>query len=491
MHHSSTAATLLPSTAPHQRRAAHLRSSLLSQKIHEHNQSGRAAHAIASSHNTIFIFLWDVYSSLIVYCTLLTSTESIVGLALTVGATLLAYYLQPNYNYSSGGGYGGWNGDLPSVLLSFAVVTPLSQSISMGYQRREVALKALATFRAAIINLYIAHASWDWTEYSKGKGRRGCVEHEEEDEEEEEECIEDNDDGNIDNVEKKTKNVDLDKTNIDIDSNDQTKRQSSHSTSSPPKSRNPKPIDWLDHSDTTLRHLIHLSDSLCQYLTLPTATRARHRVTNKGQSEADTILSTGQQIFTSSTVGRIVALSGLTEALKYRGMPGNEAARMRQWEQTATLAMEELRIVKEYRTLQGLRVFGRLFSLFLPPFYATSYVQVAIDTGSLSLGIALGVMTSIALTGLFECVRQLEDPFVSHVTLDGIDVREELVVMPYKELMVARTMVFPMVDDFELRGRGEEEMENEDGLISRSSRHSCTLGNDPKCMAKTQSSNQV
>jgi hypothetical protein len=473
MHSSSTAASLLPSTAPHQWRTARLRSNLLSQKIHEHNQSERAAHAIASSHNTIFIFLWDIYSSLIVYCTLLTSTESIVGLALTVGATLLAYYLQPNYNNNnlSGGGYYDWNGDLPSVLLSFAVVTPLTQSISMGYQRREVALKALATFRAAIINLYIAHASWDWTEYSKGKGRRGCVEHEEE----KEECIDDDND-TINNVEKKTKNVDLDKTNIDNDSNDQTK--STHSTSSlPPKSSsssstNPKPIDWLDHSDTTLRHLIHLSDSLCQYLTLPTATRARHRVTNKGKSEANTILSTGQQIFTSSTVGRMVALSGLTEALKYRGMPGNEAARMRQWEQAATLAMEELRIVKEYRTLQGLRVFGRLFSLFLPPFYATSYVQVAIDTGSLSLGIALGVMTSIALTGLFECVRQLEDPFVSHVTLDGIDVREELVVMPYKELMVARTMVFPMADDFELRGRGEAEYD--DGLISRSSRHSCT-----------------
>jgi hypothetical protein len=119
-------------------------------------------------------------------------------------------------------------------------------------------------------------------------------------------------------------------------------------------------------------------------------------------------------------------------------------------------------------------VFGRLFSLFLPPFYATSYVQVAIDTGSLSLGIALGVMTSIALTGLFECVRQLEDPFVSHVTLDGIDVREELVVVAYKELMVARTMVFPMADDFELRGKGEAEREYDDGLINRSSRHSCT-----------------
>lgn len=466
---ATTAALLLPSTAPHQRQTAQLRSSLLSQKFHEFNQSERVAHNLASSHNSIFVFLWDIYSSLIVYVTLLTSTESIVGLALTVGATLLAYYLQPNYNVAAddgnGGNYADWNGELPSVLLSFAVVTPLSQSISMGYQRREVALKALATYRAAIINMYIAHASWDWTEYAKGKGRRGCVEHEEGGR-----C--DDDDNNKDKEETKTEKVD----DLSNSSHDQMKQQSPCPVSSTSKSSPavPKPIDWLDHSDNTLRHLIHLSDSLCQYLTLPTATRARHRVTSKGRSEADTILSTGQQIFTSSTIGRTVALSGLTEALKYRGLPGNEASRIRQWEHTATLAMEELRIVKEYRTLQGLRVFGRLFSLFLPPFYATSYVQVAIDTGSLSLGIALGVMTSIALTGLFECVRQLEDPFVSHVTLDGIDVREELVVVAYKELMVARTMVFPMADDFELRGKGEAEREYDDGLINRSSRHSCT-----------------
>jgi hypothetical protein len=455
---TATNATCLPSTAPHQRHTVHLRSTLLSKKAHEFNQSERVAHTLASSHNIVFVFLWDIYSSLIVYVTLLTSTESIVGLILTVGATVLAYYLQPNYNVASDSGYYvDWNGELPSVLLSFAVVTPLSQSIAMGYQRREVALKALATYRAAILNLYVAHASWDWTEYSKGKGRRGCVEHEEE---EGEKCIE------RDNIKEVKKNGD----NTDNDAHDQTKQQSPRAKSA---SSTPKPIDWLDHSDTTLRHLIHLSDSLCQYLTLPTATRARHRVTNKGRSEADIILSTGQQIFTSSTVGRTVAMSGLTEALKYRGLPGNEAARMRQWEHTATLAMEELRIVKEYRTLQGLRVFGRLFSLFLPPFYATSYVQVAIDTGSLSLGIALGVMTSIALTGLFECVRQLEDPFVSHVTLDGIDVREELVVLAYKELMVARAMVFPMAGDFELTGRGDEEREYDDGLIDRTSRHFC------------------
>jgi hypothetical protein len=90
--------------------------------------------------------------------------------------------------------------------------------------------------------------------------------------------------------------------------------------------------------------------------------------------------------------------------------------------------------------------------MFLPAFYAPSYVQVARDTDSLAFGIAFGMVTSIALTALFECVRQLEDPFVSHVTLDAIDVREELVVLVYQELMIARGVMFPEAGKFELKG---------------------------------------
>jgi hypothetical protein len=146
----------------------------------------------------------------------------------------------------------------------------------------------------------------------------------------------------------------------------------------------------------------------------------------------------------------MVLISQLCEALKYRGLPGPEAARIRQWENFITNAMEDLRIVKKYRTPQALRSFGRLFTMFLPAFYAPSYVQVARDTDSLAMGIAVGVVTSIALTALFECVRQLEDPFVSHVTLDAIDVREELVVLVYQELMTAREVLFPEAEKFEL-----------------------------------------
>jgi len=271
-----------------------------------------------------------------------------VGCALTVGATLIAYYFVPD-----NGDNPEWNGDLPTTLLSFAVITPLGQSISMAFSRREMALQKLAMYRSAVYNLYVAHSSWDWSVSSKGKGRRGCVENEE----------------------------------------DEMAVYGNNTSSSTIHNKQAKDIDWLNHSDTTLCHLIHMSDSLYKYLTLPTATRARHRATHKGRKEANEVLSAGREIFTLDVYGRMIMISQLSEALKYRGLPGNEASRIRQWEEKMTSAMENLRVVKEYRTLQALRVYERLFSLLLPPFYATSYVQVALNTGSLSLGIAMGVIT--------------------------------------------------------------------------------------------------
>ena len=114
-------------------------------------------------------------------------------------------------------------------------------------------------------------------------------------------------------------------------------------------------------------------------------------------------------------------------------------------------AIEQLRVIKEYRTLQALRVFGRLFSVLMPPLYATTFVQVALDSGSLALGLIVGIMHSLVLTGLFNCVAELEDPFTSDINLDGIDCREELVVLAYEELLCARRMMFPEAGEFVLK----------------------------------------
>ena len=48
------------------------------------------------------------------------------------------------------------------VLLSFAVITPISATINMAFQRRERALVEMASFRASCTSLYQAHALWGW-----------------------------------------------------------------------------------------------------------------------------------------------------------------------------------------------------------------------------------------------------------------------------------------------------------------------------------------
>ena len=60
---------------------------------------------------------------------------------------------------------------------------------------------------------------------------------------------------------------------------------------------------------------------------------------------------------------------------------------------------------------------------------------MAKDLNSLGMAIAFSVLTSIALTALFETISQMEDPFVGSgsdnesrwkiLTLDGIDVTKE------------------------------------------------------------------
>ena len=79
---------------------------------------------------------------------------------------------------------------------------------------------------------------------------------------------------------------------------------------------------------------------------------------------------------------------------------------------------------KMYRTPQALRSFARIFTFLLPPFYAPTYAQVAIELNSLGVGIAFGLLTALGLTALFESLQVLEDPFTAFLALDGIDVRE-------------------------------------------------------------------
>jgi hypothetical protein len=114
-----------------------------------------------------------------------------------------------------------------------------------------------------------------------------------------------------------------------------------------------------------------------------------------------------------------------------------------------SIQVEELLMIKKYRTPQALRSFSRLFTLFLPPFYAPFYATMAVDLGSLGIGITFSVVTSIALTALFESLSQLEDPFMSGA-LDCIDVEAELRDEFLVELIDIRDHRFPDAPPFKM-----------------------------------------
>jgi hypothetical protein len=75
---------------------------------------------------------------------------------------------------------------------------------------------------------------------------------------------------------------------------------------------------------------------------------------------------------------------------------------------------------------------------------------MARELNSLGMAIAFSVLTSIALTSLFESISQIEDPFVGIITLDGIDVGKELHEVFTLQLLDMRKHHFPSANEFTL-----------------------------------------
>jgi len=103
-------------------------------------------------------------------------------------------------------------------IVGFAVVGPMSASLTMSFNRREAALMSFSQIRSYAYHIYLGHALWDWDD---GRGRASC-----------------------------------------------------------------KDMDWVHHTDAAMAQLIGIGDELSRFLTLPSATRSRHRMTGAGREEA-------------------------------------------------------------------------------------------------------------------------------------------------------------------------------------------------------------
>jgi hypothetical protein len=207
-------------------------------------------------------------------------------------------------------------------------------------------------------------------------------------------------------------------------------------------------VDWIKHCDAVMAQLIGIGDELTRFLSLPTTSRSRHRMTSKGRAEAAKTIEVAYYLLESMTTQRMTRLVFYSERLKKIGLPSGEISRLRQFERYISNTLEQLRMVKMYRTPQAFRSFARIFTLILPPFYAPTYAQVGRDVNSLGVGIAFGIITAVGLTALFESLQILEDPFTAFLALDGIDVREEFEVLHYAQLTSTRKLIFPHAPDF-------------------------------------------
>ena len=154
------------------------------------------------------------------------------------------------------------------VLLTFAVISPMSIVINMSFTRREQSLTSIATIKSTLLNLYGAHCTWDWKKPNNltGTGRIACK---------------------------------------DI-------------------------TNWfVQYYDPTLYIIYNLSNDLVTILQLPTNTRSRHKVTSKGRKEAKTIADISN-LYYRQLNNYVSQLTTQCEILKKHGLPPNEAIRIRQ-----------------------------------------------------------------------------------------------------------------------------------------------------------------
>jgi hypothetical protein len=200
-----------------------------------------------SKHNWLYTVTLDSYAAFFVFVRHLICIESLISIGLSVGLTIYIYGLIEDDNNFDGNTM-NW------VLLSFAVITPITSSIRMAFSRRELALTQIATLRATFVELYTAHAIWDW---GKESGRK--------------------------------------KSNV----------------------------NWVHHSDEVMQEIHGICKEVTRILTLPSFTRARHKVTYFGKKEAHQAEDVVRRLETSINK-RFGRLAELCEIVKYEGLPPNE-----------------------------------------------------------------------------------------------------------------------------------------------------------------------
>jgi len=186
------------------------------------------------------------------------------------------------------------------------------------------------------------------------------------------------------------------------------------------------------HIDEVLRLMLAALVEMRKVLCLPT-TRTRHVITRKGTTFAQMVKLKGRT-GALKVIELFQGLSRKVEDMKLLGLPGPEAATMRQVSMSALDHWEHLNKIKMYRTPQSTRSFARIFIWIHPFFFGPYYSFIA---GGLKsdeaeawtnewFAMSLSILTTMAMMGLFNIRYALEDPFNEREgLLDAIHTRAE------------------------------------------------------------------
>ena len=124
---------------------------------------GEAEARAIAHHNLFYLFIVNNIATILVFLFHLVSVEGLVGIGLSIGFTVYAFNIQQDDDANNfDGSIMNW------TLFSFAVITPMSAAMSMAFTRREQGLQLIATIKGTLLELYMAHALWDW---DKDRGR--------------------------------------------------------------------------------------------------------------------------------------------------------------------------------------------------------------------------------------------------------------------------------------------------------------------------------
>eukprot|EP00041_Stephanoeca_diplocostata_P003537 m.35573 g.35573 ORF g.35573 m.35573 type:complete len:336 (+) comp14417_c0_seq16:149-1156(+) len=132
----------------------------------------------------------------------------------------------------------------------------------------------------------------------------------------------------------------------------------------------------LGHTEDARKLFLQLLQLIRLQLQSPIVSRARHQFTKTGGEKQSNVLSVVRDL-QRAVQSHLEMIQLLSEELKFAGMPGNEASRIRNYFASMVHSYEHLIMLKHYRTPLGLRAFARAYIAVTPIVFGPYYAAVA------------------------------------------------------------------------------------------------------------------